>query len=291
MKKEMEGEKKLVRRRRRMPEDTPKKIRRVKKEESLALETSTGVKQKRNIRQVDFAKQDNKLNNDFTNIKDNHIDENRERNINKERINKERLQSKPYDADLRRHDRKKQQRNKTISIVILCAEVLVFCGVLYGLIHFSLKLKNGDFQVEGADVEQTAATAEGAEDGASAGSVNVDNEKFSLTCTKVQLTTDVEGNPAALIYFTFVNKTDVPLSLGEVFPPKVVQDGIDCETFAALETPPDELYNKDIQIQDGASIEACYSVKLQNTTSELTLTIHDNYETFTDIGSTVIPLS
>lgn len=228
MKRETEGEKKQVRRRRRLPEDTPKK-----------------------------AKKNNKSNPDLTN----------------------------------RHDRKKQQRSKTISIVILCTEVLVFCGVLYGLIHFSLKLKNGDFQVEGADAKQTAAAAEGTEEGASAGSVNVDNEKFSLTCTKVQLTTDAEGNPAALIFFTFVNKTSVPLSLGEVFPPKVVQDGIDCETFAALETPPDELYNKDMQIQDGASIEACYSVKLQNTTSELVLTVHDNYDTFTDIGSTVIPLS
>ncbi len=189
------------------------------------------------------------------------------------------------DVDQRRHERHLKQRSKTVSIIILCVEFLILGAVIYGLVYFSLKLKNGDFKTEKA--EQTAVS-EGAE--GSNGSVNVNNDNFSLTCTKVQLTTDIDGNPAALIYFTFVNKTDTPLSLGEVFPPKVVQDGVDCETFASLESPPDELYNKDIQIQDGASIEACYSVKLQNTASELTLTIHDNYETFTDIGSTTIPL-
>ncbi|MFT3982266.1 MAG: DUF5067 domain-containing protein [Lachnospiraceae bacterium] len=189
------------------------------------------------------------------------------------------------DADQRRHERHLKQRSKTVSIIILCVEFLILGAVIYGLVYFSLKLKNGDFQTE--KTEQ-AAVSEGAE--GSDGSVNVNNDNFSLTCTKVQLTTDIDGNPAALIYFTFVNKTDTPLSLGEVFPPKVVQDGVDCETFASLESPPDELYNKDIQIQDGASIEACYSVKLQNTASELTLSIHDNYETFTDIGSTTIPL-
>ncbi len=176
-----------------------------------------------------------------------------------------------------------EQRNKTISIVILGIEILVFGVILYGLIHFGLKLKSGDFQTD-----KTEASVE--EAGSSDQTVNVNNDNFSLTCTKVQLTTDIDGNPAALIYFRFVNKTDTPLSLGEVFPPKVVQDGVDCETFASLENPPDELYNKDVPIQDGASIEACYSVKLQNTTSELTLTIHDNYEKFMDIGSTTIPL-
>jgi len=195
-------------------------------------------------------------------------------------------QSRLSDADQRRHEKHLKQRNKTISIVILCIELLVLGVIIYGLVYFSLKLKNGDFQTD--KTEQTEASAE--EAGRSDGSVNVNNDNFSLTCTKVQLTTDVDGNPAALIYFSFVNKTGTPLSLGEVFPPKVVQDGVDCETFAALENPPDELYNKDIQIQDGASIEACYSVKLQNMTSELTLTIHDNYESFTDIGSTTIPL-
>lgn len=190
--------------------------------------------------------------------------------------------SRLSDADLIRHEKRLKQRNKTISIVILCIEIIVFGVVLYGLIHFSLKLKNGDFLTE--------KTETSAEEGSSSNSVNINNDNFSLTCTKVQLTTDVDGNPAALIYFTFVNKTDTPLSMGEVFPPKVVQDSVDCETFAALENPPDELYNKDVKIQGGASVEACYSVKLQNTTSELTLTIHDNYEKFTDIGSTTIPL-
>ncbi|NLF41758.1 MAG: DUF5067 domain-containing protein, partial [Bacteroidales bacterium] len=177
--------------------------------------------------------------------------------------------------------RRRKSNKKGIYIAVLCVEAIVLCLVLYSLIHFSIKLKNKDFS------DGSAGAKAQSEEGASSGSVNVDNDNFTLTCKKVQLTTDVDGNPAALIFFTFVNKTDAPLSMSEVFPPKVVQDGVECETVADVPEPPEEYYNRDTQIQGGASIEACYSVKLQNVTSELTLTIHDNYETFADIGSTV----
>ncbi len=199
---------------------------------------------------------------------------------------------KPEKQRRSREQRADMERKKITSIVILCVEGLVLCTVVYGLIYFSGKLKSGEFTTDAKKTEE-ASSQEGSGDGSgsTAGSVNVNNDNFSLTCTKVQLTTDTDGNPAALIFFTFVNKTSTPLSLGEVFPPKVMQEGVDCETFASLANPPEEFYNRDTQIQDGASIEACYAIKLQNTTSELTLTIHDNYETFTDIGSTLIPLS
>jgi len=217
----------------------------------------------------------------------------RKKKVKDDLINKEKRKKKvkqpsiePVKPEKHTHEKRNKKQNKRISIVILCAEILVFCGVLYGLIYFSLKLKNEDFLTE--DVGETEVSENSATD---SGSINIDNDSFSLVCTKVQLTTDMDGNPAALIYFTFTNKTATPLSLSEVFPPAVQQDGVDCETFAPLDEPPDEFYNKDIQIQDGASIEACYSVELQNTTSALTLTIHDNYETFTDIASTVIQLS
>ncbi|HAG69312.1 MAG TPA: hypothetical protein DCL38_04990, partial [Lachnospiraceae bacterium] len=120
--------------------------------------------------------------------------------------------------------------------------------------------------------------------------IDFSNESFALKCTRLQLTKDSDGNPAALLYFTFVNKTETPLSMSEVFPPMVVQDEIMCETFAPLDSPPDEFYNRDTQIANGEGINCAYSVKLQNTDDPVTLTIHDNYETYEDVASTVINL-
>jgi hypothetical protein len=78
--------------------------------------------------------------------------------------------------------------------------------------------------------------------------------------------------------------------MSEVFPPMVVQDDIICETFAQLDSPPDEFYSRDTQIANGEGIDCAYSVKLQNTEDPVTLTIHDNYETYEDVASTVINL-
>ncbi|MCR4740006.1 MAG: DUF5067 domain-containing protein, partial [Lachnospiraceae bacterium] len=183
--------------------------------------------------------------------------------------------------------KQKDKRFKTISAIVLSIEGVVFIGLLYLLIHFVLKLNNRDFDV--ADASGNPAQSESTSEGNS-GSVNVNNEQFGLTCTKVQLTDDVDGNPAAVIYFTFENRTSEELAMADVYVPLITQEGENCETFATLSEPPEELYNKDQKISGGSSVEACYTVKLKNKTSPLTLTIHDNYNTFTDIGSTEIPL-
>lgn len=186
-------------------------------------------------------------------------------------------------APVRTSSRKK--KNQTRSFIILGVEIVVFIALL--VLFFVLKKKIVDGDVA---ADNNTATEESAEGGESGG-VNVDSENFTLTCTKVQLANDADGNPAALIYFTFVNKSSTPLSMNEVFPPSVKQNGVDCSTNATLAEAPAELGNKDVQVSDGGSIECCYAVGLQDFTSTLTLTIHDNYETFSDIGSTDIPLS
>ena len=185
-----------------------------------------------------------------------------------------------------------QKRVRIVNIVIIVFEVIVLGIVLYFLFHFKGLLEEQDFAPE------SAYTEEAGEDGSEGGyeslntpaTIDFSNDKFALRCTRLQITRDVDGNPAALIFFTFVNKTETPLSMAEVFPPMVVQDEIMCETFASLESPPDEFYNRDTQIANGEGIDCAYSVKLQNTTDPVTLTIHDNYETYEDVASTVINL-
>lgn len=178
----------------------------------------------------------------------------------------------------------RKKKNDTRSIIILAVEIVVFIILL--VVFFILKGKIAD-----GDVSASSATESTEEAGGSSGGVNVESANFSLQCTKVQLANDVDGNPAALIYFTFTNKTETPLSMNEVFPPSVKQNGVDCPTNAVLAEQPAEVANASTQIADGGSMECCYVISLQDFTSTLTLTIHDNYETFSDIGSTDIPLS
>lgn len=183
-----------------------------------------------------------------------------------------------------RHEKRMAQKKQVTFGIIVFFEAVILIGLICLFFNFFLKIKNGDF-IEDKSVAKTETQS-----GTTPGSVNVDNDKFTLTCYKVQLVRDIDGNPAALIYFTFANKTAEPLSMSDVFPPTVKQGDFDCETFAVLEDAPDELYNRDLQISDGQSVECCYAVKLHDTMDSLILTIHDNYETFTDIGSVEIPL-
>lgn len=196
-----------------------------------------------------------------------------------------------------------KRRSTIIHVAVLLLELIVLGVVLYFMMHYKNLLEKGDFSETGffETGEESADEEEASEDGETGeagdyesvdtpSTLDFSNDQFALHCTRLQITSDTDGNPAALIYFTFVNKTDTPLSMSEVFPPMVVQDDIMCETFASIESPPDEFYNRDTQIKDGEGIDVCYSVKLQNTTSPVTLTIHDNYATFEDVASTVINL-
>ncbi len=177
----------------------------------------------------------------------------------------------------------RRKKNDTTSLIILGVEIVVFIALL--ALFFVLKSKI-------VDSDSTSASAGEAQE-ASSGSngVNVESNDFSLTCTKVQLVMDANNETAALVYFTFVNKTDTPLAMSAVFPASVKQNGVDCPEDANLTDAPAEISNKDMQVSGGQSVECCYAFKLSDQTSPLTLTVHDNYSTFQDVGSTEIPIS
>lgn len=191
----------------------------------------------------------------------------------------------PSGAPQRRGGRRK--KNQTGPIIILAVEIVVFIALVVLFFVLKGKIESDDFGSSSS--EATEQTADNGTTGS--GGVNVDSAEFTLTCTRVQLANDVNGSPAAQIFFTFTNKTDTPLSMSEVFSPALVQNGMPCSTEVALTETPAEFANKDTQISAGQSLECCFVFALQDLTSTLTLTIHDNYKTFTDIGSTDIPLS
>ena len=222
----------------------------------------------------------------------------------------------------------KKQKNKSTEYTLLAIEAVVFVVILCICVSIYSKIKKDGFSTDteapsgevteildseddmtmttgtdGLEVQEAGAgdeiiadigtdtdTAAGTEPAPTSDSIDVENENFSLKCTNVTVVLDANNNPAALIYFTFVNKTSKLLSMSEVFPPSVTQNGEPCETFASLDEYPEEFYNKDTQISDGTSIDCCYSVSLKDAITPIRLTIHDNYETFSDVGTTEIPL-
>ena len=178
----------------------------------------------------------------------------------------------------------RRRKNDMTSLIILIVEIVVFIALI--AVFFVLKSKIDD---DGGS--SSASTEASADAGTTNNGVNVESEQFSLTCTKVQLVMDADNETAALVYFTFVNKTDEPLAMSAVFPASVKQNGLDCPEDTNLAETPAEIANKDMQVSAGQSVECCYAFKLSDQTSPLTLTIHDNYSTFQDIGSTEIPIS
>ncbi|MCR5591809.1 MAG: DUF5067 domain-containing protein [Lachnospiraceae bacterium] len=177
----------------------------------------------------------------------------------------------------------RRRKNDTTSIIILIVEIVVFIALIGLFIFLKGKLVDDTGSSKSSEASQEAASA--------SNGVNVESEDFTLTCTKVQLVMDADNETAALVFFTFVNKTDEPLAMSAVFPASVKQNGADCPEDTNLSETPAEIANKDMQVSGGQSVECCYAFKLSDQTSPLTLTIHDNYSTFTDIGSTEIPIS
>lgn len=179
---------------------------------------------------------------------------------------------------------RKSKKQIIIYSIIIAIEVIALVVIWAMYISYNSKLSSKNGSSASAQSSDNSGSA-------SSGSINVDNDNFTLNCTKISISTDAAGNPVALVYFTFTNKTENPLSMSQVYSPLFKQAGMDLTTASALAEEPQEIYNKDSQVSAGQSIDCAYAVTLQDTTSEITITMHDNYETFSDIGSTVVPIS
>lgn len=179
----------------------------------------------------------------------------------------------------------KRKKNQTTSIIILSVEVVVFIALICLFFVLKSKIDNADSGSQSAVSSESGDASQTTSNG-----VNVESPDFSLTCSKVQLAKDNDDNPVALIFFTFVNKTDNALSMSAVFPPSLTQNGAPCSDASNLAEVPAEVANRDMVVSGGQSVECCYGFVLQDLTSPITLTIHDNYTTFSDIGTTTINL-
>ena len=176
---------------------------------------------------------------------------------------------------------RKAKRAMLIYSIIIAIEIIALIVIWVLYFSYNKKLSDGG----------SASSATESQEGGNSGNINVENDSFSLACTKISITTDATGNPVAVVYFTFANKTANPLSMSQVYNPMFKQAGVDLPVASSLAETPVEITNKDMQVSNGQAIDCAYAVNLQDTTSEITITMHDNYETFSDIGSTVVPIN
>ena len=178
---------------------------------------------------------------------------------------------------------RKAKRQMLIYTIIIAIEIIALIVIWAMYISYNSGSKKSSSKSKN-EASQT-------DDSGNSGNINVENDEFSLSCTKISITSDAAGNPVALVYFTFANKTDSPLSMSQTYQPRFTQLGMELPTAGALADTPEEIGNKDMQVSNGQAVTCAYAVNLQDTTSEITIIMHDNYETFSDIGSTVVPIS
>ena len=176
---------------------------------------------------------------------------------------------------------RKSKRQLLIYGIIIAIEVIALVVIWAMYISYD----------SGSSKKSSSSKSEQSSEDGNSGSINVENENFTLTCTTIKISTDSVGTPVAVVYFNFANKTDSPLSMSQVYQPRFNQAGVELMTAGELPDNPVEIANKDMQVSSGQSISCAYAVTLQDTTSEITITMHDNYDTFSDIGSTVVPIS
>lgn len=182
---------------------------------------------------------------------------------------------------------RKAKRQMLIYGGIILAEVIILAviWILY-FVGSGSDSKSSDNNTVAEGSENTDGSSEG-----QSGNINVENDNFTLTCTKISITQDVSGAPVAVVYFDFTNKTDQALSMSNVFTPSFSQAGATLMSTSALADTPAELVNSTTAISGGQTLTCAYAVTLNNTDSELTITMDDVYETFSTIGSVTVPLS
>lgn len=123
------------------------------------------------------------------------------------------------------------------------------------------------------------------------GDINVNNDYFELTCEKMSVTVDTSGNPAIVVTFKFVNRSDEPLSFMDAFDVKMSQKGSVCSSNVSFSEKPDNIDNKTKKINKGDSIECAFGFGLHDLFADVELTVFDKYLGFDEIGTTVVPIS
>lgn len=168
---------------------------------------------------------------------------------------------------------RKARRQMIIYGVIIAIEV-----ILLAVIWFSY------FSYNSSDSGSSDTAAESSDNGGQGGNINVDNDNYSLICTKISIATDTNGANAAVVYFDFTNKTDEPHSMNDVFAPSFAQNGATLPVNNSLANPPSELMNSGSQISGGQTVTCAFAVTLQDNATPLTITMND-LETFETIGT------
>lgn len=97
--------------------------------------------------------------------------------------------------------------------------------------------------------------------------ISINNDRFTVKYLKTETIKD-QGKPAALVYFTYKNKTDTPQTIHDVLQLECSQNGVECE-LSALQKTNKYIENTGKNLKDGAELKVCITILLEDQKSDL----------------------
>lgn len=158
---------------------------------------------------------------------------------------------------------KGKKSGKGLGIAGLVLSVIAFVLVLVMQSAFSAAFDQAveESGIDAAAVQETAGeSASTASEPQAAEQSATDEASYGVTIDGCRVTEDYEGNPAAVVTYTFTNNSDEATSFMVALYPKVFQNGVELST--AIGTDWDsEKYSSDVKPGSSTTVEIGYALE------------------------------
>lgn len=145
-----------------------------------------------------------------------------------------------------------QKSSPVLKIIV----TLLILALLAGAAWFFTPLIKETFFSENVNPQETIRTAD---------SINVDTKQFSIAYDRHEVSTDVNGQSALLVYYYFTNKQkDISISALSTVELKVTQNNALC-SLAIMQTETPEMLNMTVPIAYEDSLLVCQAFSLTDT--------------------------
>lgn len=158
---------------------------------------------------------------------------------------------------------KGKKAGKGLAIAGLVLSVVAFILVLVMQSAFSAAL---DEAMEESGMTSASASAETAAGGAAASEPQAAEQSepteaaYGVTIDGCRVTEDYEGNPAAVITYTFTNNSDEATSFMVALYPKVFQNGVELDTAIGSDWDSNK-YTSDVKPGSSTTVEIGYALE------------------------------
>lgn len=150
-------------------------------------------------------------------------------------------------------------KNKLIAILFATCTMLsvTACGG-------NDETKTNSTNTQQTENQQKESQKEEQEEVADDGIINFNGATYNVTYVKHEVSTDYDGNPCLLFYYTYTNNGEEASNASVDSYIKVFQNGIECESAFIIDNLPDSYDNYMKDVQPGYSLEICQAYSLED---------------------------